>query len=227
MPLRTLSVVPPGGFRLSQKLASGEVKSWHSMNGAWELALVIADFRKGNGLPAATPKEVLREIEEQTCLRLHDDPNWCIPAQKKTVRAAINRQLENVKAAADGGRILVDWLGEGAKPVPINLAQKRADVCMYGGIDGEPCPENKDGHSFLRLTAETVRAIAEQMHAKEHLKLRVKEEHQLHSCKICTCPLPLKVHVPLKHILEHTDEETLNAFPNHCWIVTEQPTQTV
>lgn len=221
MPLRNFNTVPPGGWRYTQTAPNGTVKSWASMNDAWSVAKEIADFRTGNGLARATPKEALHDIEEATCQRLHDDPNWCVPAQKKTmVRAAIDRLSNSVKAVGRGKRILVDWLGTGAKPVTIGIAQRRANVCF-------DCEHNRDGHSFLRLTADTVRAIAEQMHEKEQLKLRVQDEEKLHACEICLCPLPLKVHVPLKTILEHTDEETLNAFPNHCWIVTEQPTQTV
>jgi len=146
---------------------------------------------------------------------LHGDPNWCVDAQKKSVRAALSQRFASVGAAATGGRILVDWLGDGAVPVNIALAQSRANVCLG-------CPENKPGHRWLRLTADAVRAIAEQMQAKDAMKLRVIDEERLHACAICACPLPLKVHVPLATILAHTDEQTLNAFPAYCWLATER-----
>jgi len=208
--------VPPGGWRLQQTLPDGSTKKWASMGLLWELATQIADFRAGNGLPNATAKEIVHEIEEQTCVRLHDDPSWCVSAEKKSPRAALSQRFANVvRAAAGGSRILVEWLGEGAKPVAIALAQARANVCFT-------CPENKEGHRWLRLTADAVRAIAEQMQAKAEMKLHVEGEEKLHACAICLCPLPLKVHVPLNNILQHTDEATLNAFPPWCWLTTER-----
>ncbi len=185
------------------------------MNDAWSLAKTIADFRAGNGLPNATAKEALHEIEEATCARLHNDPAHCVSKKKTGVRAAINRQYDTARHAADGARILVDWLGSGASPVPIAQAQARAEVCAT-------CPENRPGHAWLKLTAETVRAIAEQMQQKDAMKLRVYGEERLHACAVCACPLPLKVHVPLATILSHTDGKTLNAFPPHCWVETER-----
>jgi hypothetical protein len=181
----------------------------------WELATQVADFRAGNGLPRATPKEALADIEEATCLRLHDDPAHCVKKKGNAVRAAIDRLSRSVAHAADGGRILVEWLGEGAVPVNIALAQARANVCLG-------CPENRAGHRWLKLSADAVRAIAEQMQAKDAMKLRVIDEEKLHACAVCACPLPLKVHVPLSTILAHTDAATLNAFPAYCWLATER-----
>ncbi len=217
--------MPPGGFRYQQLNADGTVlKAWATMNDAWTLAQEIADFRTGNELPRATAKEALTDIENYTCTRLHGDPNWCVDAEakKKGVRAAITRLSNRVGLAVGGARILVEWLGDGAKPVPIAVAQARANVCLHGGPDGTPCPQNKEGHFFLKLTADSVKAIAEQMQAKSEMKLRVEGEEGLHACAVCACPLPLKVHVPLATILAHTDNETLNAFPAWCWVATER-----
>ncbi len=198
-----------------QALPDGSTKSFSSMGLVWELATAIADFRAGNGLERATPKEALADIETYSCARLHDDLNWCVKKKATGVRAAIDRLSANVRVAGTGARILVEWLGEGAKPVPIKLAQARAEVCAT-------CPENREGHAFLKLTAETVRAIADQMREKEAMKLRVEGEERLASCRVCLCPLQLKVHVPLATILAHTDTKTLRAFPPACWIPTEQ-----
>jgi len=222
MPLRTMTTIPPGGWIFEQTVDGKPIKKFKSMGLVWELARNIADFRAGNGLERATPKEALHDIEEATCVRLHNDPEWCIGDKKKGVRAAIDHQLKNAKAAAVGGRILVDWLGSGAKPVDIAIAQRRANVCLSGAPEGKPCPHNRDGHSLLQLTANTVRAIAEQMNVREHLRLRVEGEENIHSCFICRCPLKLKIHVPIETILAHTDDETLMAMPQYCWMKTEQ-----
>lgn len=218
MPLRNILVVPPGGFRYTQAATDRTpAKNFHTMNDAWSLAVQVANFRAGNGLERATPKEALKDIDDAQCERLHNDPAHCIDADKKKgVRAAIDRRSRSVGHAAVGGRVLIEWLGEGAVPVPIEVAQRRANVCLE-------CPENRDGHSLLRLTADAVRAIAEQLNAKEHLKLRVEGEEKLYSCAVCRCALKLKVHVPIGTILNHTDQDTLNAFPAWCWVTNERP----
>lgn len=218
MPLRSLSTVPPGGWRFQQTLPDGSVKAWASMGLVGELAAQIADFRKGNGLERATVRDALHDIEEATCARLHGDREWCTEsadAKKKGVRASLTRLYESVRAAGTGARILADWLGEGAKPVNIALAQARANVCLG-------CDQNREGHKWMKLTANTVRAIAEQMREKDAQGLRVIDEERLHACARCLCPLPLKIHVPLATILAQTDEETLNSMPDYCWMTTER-----
>lgn len=226
MPLRNILTVPPGGFRYTQPATDRTPeKKFATMNDAWSLAVQIADFRKGNGLERATPKEALRDIDDAQCARLHNDPAHCIDADKKKgIRAAITRLSKSAGLVEAGGRVLIKWLGDGAKPVPIEIAQRRANVCLSGAPEGKPCPHNRDGHSLLQLTANTVRAIAEQMNVREHLRLRVEGEENIHSCAICRCPLKLKIHVPIETILSHTDDETLMAMPQYCWMKTEQQT---
>lgn len=216
MPLRNILNVPSGGWRYTQHSTDGvPMKSWSSMGLAYETAAAIADFRKGNGLPRATQREALEDLEEATCLRLHDDPQWCIKKKSSVVRPAVSRPFTNAGRVAVGARVLVEWLGDRAVPVPIAQAQARANVCRK-------CSQNKLGHSFLKLTADLVRAIAEQMNAKESLKLRVESEEELGTCQACGCVTTLKVHVPLATILANTDDETLNAMPAHCWQQTER-----
>ncbi len=214
MPLRNILQVPPGGWRLSQTLPDGTVKSWHSMNEAWTLAGVIADFRKGNGLPRATQREALDDIDEATCARLHDDPAHCVQKKTSRARAAISRLSKSARAAATGGRTVVEWLGTGAKAVDIPIAQSRANVCLE-------CDRNKDGHSWLKLTANLVRAIAEHMNAKEQLKLRVAGEEKLHTCSVCDCVIPLKIWLRREILAERTSSEVLHDLPEWCWLKKE------
>ena len=188
------------------------------MNDAWSLAVQIADFRSGNSLPRATPKEALKDIDDAQCERLHNDPAHCIDADKKKgVRAAIGRLSRNVGRAAVGGHILVDWLGNGAETVNVEIAQARANVCL-------DCDRNQDGHSLLKLTADTVRAIAEQMQVKEHKRLRVEGEENLHVCSVCSCVLPLKIWLRPDILAERTSKETLQELPTWCWLKAEVST---
>lgn len=126
---------------------------------------------------------------------------------------------------ADGLQILKDWLGEGAVPIPTNQAQARADVCTKGFRDKDgnpaPCPFNTAGFKPIAAIAEIIR---QQVEKKRELKLTVVGEDSLHTCDICWCHLPLKIHVPLKYIMENTPEPMLEKFRQDqpaCWIVKE------
>jgi hypothetical protein len=122
-----------------------------------------------------------------------------------------------VQQLSDGSKTLYEWLGEGSHPDP--QAQDRADVCS-GRITGNPCPYNYQGHWLIPETiANLIKQYAE---AKNHLKLTVRGEETLGWCEVCSCKLSLKVHVPLKHIVNHCHPETLEKFPAFCWMTTER-----
>ena len=112
-----------------------------------------------------------------------------------------------------------EWIGDGLQPDP--AAQDRADVCT-GRLSGRRCPFNwAGGWLFPKAVAATVRRWAE---AKTKLNLRVEGESQLGHCEICNCRLNLKIHVPLKTILNHAPKEQLEEFLTEapwCWINTE------
>lgn len=109
-----------------------------------------------------------------------------------------------------------EWLGEGAQPDP--RAQDRADVCT-GRLSGKPCPNNYLGRWLIpEAIAGTVKGIIE---AKNHHKLSVEGESELGWCEVCNCKLSLKVHVPPQTILNHTPAETLEKFPDFCWLKIE------
>lgn len=117
-------------------------------------------------------------------------------------------------AVAAGVVSLAEWFGEGAQPVERNLAEKRAQVCSK-------CPLNKKGdygNWFTKAVAEGIRNMAG---AFRGLKINTVHDEQLGVCEACMCPMKLKVHVPLKHILSNTDKETMDAFDSNCWILSE------
>ena len=121
-----------------------------------------------------------------------------------------------IHEAANGAKILAEWLGEGLHPDP--LAQDRADICT-GRLTGKPCEYNYQGRwIFPDAVASTVQRIAE---IKNRLKLRVEGEENLGHCEICKCVLSLKVHVPRRTILNHTSGEEYAKLPPYCWQVTE------
>jgi hypothetical protein len=209
--------VPPGGWILKQTLADGTSKTFKSMGLVWELAEQVADFRAGNGLPRATAKEVVHEIEEQTCARIHNDPAYCTQKKTHLVRAA-HAPRSSAAKLADGARILVEWLGTGAETVNLSLAQTRGNVCLT-------CDRNKLGNRWLKLTSDLVRAIGDQMRAKDERNLRVIDEEKLGVCSACDCVIPLKIWLKRDILAERTSQEVLNDLPEWCWLKNElQPT---
>lgn len=104
------------------------------------------------------------------------------------------------------------WIGEGGKPVHPDQAQARANVCLK-------CPHNVNRpiEEFLKdgaaLTAKRL------LELKSKMNLRVQGEKSLHLCELCGCVLRLKVHEPLKFILEGSSTEDL--IPE-CWVNQEK-----
>lgn len=121
-----------------------------------------------------------------------------------------------VNQLTDAAKILKEWLGDGAKPCP--HAQDRANVCRRGA-EGGKCPHNHLGAwSFSAIAAEAIRTYAE---AKAQIALSVEGENELGTCAICKCNLALKVHVPFRHIYDHTSDATFARFPTWCWLARE------
>lgn len=187
-------------------------------------------MRAANQYDRATLPQVKDDVDEFNCQRLGYDPKYVkkkpvtftptrlfSPAHlRETVQAAANR----IGELSNGASILFRWLGDGGKPVEPDLSQARADVCLHVA-SGNPCPHNQPGFSPVERIADIIR---QQTEAKNNLKLTVEDEENLHTCALCWCALPLKVHVPLNHILSGTPPAMLEKFRREqpkCWIVTE------
>jgi hypothetical protein len=121
-----------------------------------------------------------------------------------------------MKELLDGAMVLKDWLGEGAEPVASFLSERRGTVC-------EICPKNQHPKWWEQATDAAAQTMKLYVEFKNDRKLTVPMESELHMCVVCKCCLPLKVHVPLRHILDHTSNEVMAALPDHCWIRNENP----
>ena len=135
--------------------------------------------------------------------------------------------IRTLQRVAQFDRIRRAWLGEGGEPVPLELAQQRADTCNSGYIDpdtGKPvkCPFNYEG-SWIWNTA-TRWTVAAWSQFRAMLRLHLRDEEKLGVCEVCGCRLTLKVHTPFKHIYRQTTPEMLARYPSHCWLQKEKPT---
>lgn len=232
MPLRNISTFPPGGFLYKQKETG--FKPTPMMPFPTVIAEVLG-HRRGNNLAGATREEVERDVHEFNCQRLGNDPRWCESNVKKNsnpdtrilqaspahVKNLVARVVSAIEAIGSGTKILSEWVGDGLRPVPHGRAQSRSDVCTKGNL-GHPCPFNKVSTGARAAAAAVGAKIKEQMEIKGQLTEKIQGEENLHSCEVCWCHLPLKIHVPIKTILDRTPDAMMNKFPDFCWIVQER-----
>lgn len=151
---------------------------------------------------------VSNELEAYTRLRLN------MPAVPKMsprlpLSSHVAGAVAEVKRAAKGTAVIVDWLTSGGAPVEKELAEKRASTCVA-------CPKNVEGRWYTVGPAELIR---ETLELRKDLKLETSQDHSLKSCDVCKCLMRLKVWTPLPFILERTKPEIMAEFPSNCWIV--------
>lgn len=115
---------------------------------------------------------------------------------------------------AKGFAILIDWLGDGGVPCSKEQAEVRANICRR-------CPNNVPNFTVASKMAAALKYIREQMGVKQELGLRVTREHELGTCKVCLCHIPLKIFLPSEEILAYTSDQERKEFPPECWIVKE------
>ncbi len=115
----------------------------------------------------------------------------------------------------NGPIAVIEFLGPTGKPVPKQLAQSRAAVCSR-------CPFNVPPHSLQeKLSTLILKAAFAIFKLKTHTHIKIETEPKLGICKVCGCFLPLKIFVPLEHILKFTPDSTLNCLAPNCWILNE------
>jgi len=106
-------------------------------------------------------------------------------------------------------RTMKEWLGDGGKPVATKVSQARADICLDCKFNVKNVMTESFGDAYRRHLA-----------AKRRMKLEVVGETLLHTCQLCRCSLPLKIHVPFKHIRAYQREEIRQAIMKGkpaCW----------
>jgi hypothetical protein len=135
-------------------------------------------------------------------------------APPKWIAPTLLRRL-GVERVAAGAKALLAWLGEGAEPVPAQMAEKRSSICAG-------CPLNqKVGLTdyFMRAASEMIRR---QIEFSKDVGLSTTHDERIGICSACSCPLRLMVWVPLEHKLASLDEETFSKLPEHCWVKKEK-----
>jgi hypothetical protein len=207
-----------GGYKFRQPQLNWENPA--AMIGEEASIDAIIAVRKANPAISAkhglsTDREVVRQEltafqQARGALPMPTQPVFFSPQQSRLPSRVVAAAAE-IKTAAKGTAVILDWLTSGGKPAAPELATARAKVCSE-------CPHNQDGSWFTVAPAELIRAT---LSARSDLKLETAYDDKLKSCNICRCLNRLKPHVPLQHIKGHTAPEIMAAFPESCWIKME------
>jgi hypothetical protein len=120
--------------------------------------------------------------------------------------------LQKVRDVAGGAEVLIDWIKSGEEAVPVTLANKRAAICVA-------CPMNKPGGLEAVFTVPIANAIHAAMQKRLDMKLTTEHDDKLHVCEACSCPLALKVFLPLDRILSKLKPTVQQALHPSCWIL--------
>jgi len=127
--------------------------------------------------------------------------------------------LQSLKNVASGGSVLVEWIKDGAEAVPAELANARGLICA-------DCPKNAHGDWSAFFTEPVSKAIRSALEQRKGMKLSTPHDDKLHVCTACSCPIPLKLHMPLDRIIEKLPDESRAALDPRCWILKESSLST-
>lgn len=130
---------------------------------------------------------------------------------KVTLPRPTRHPLANVAA---GGETLVEWIKSGAEAVPSSLSDARAMVCR-------DCPKNGKGGLERFFTQPVAEAIRAAVSSRSGMKLSTPYDDLLNVCTACSCPLKLKVHLPLSQIISKMDPSVMTQLDRGCWILSE------
>ena len=209
---------PQGGWQFRQSATGWSAPTPIGSTHAQTVELIIRHRLKNPAIVAkhklsTDPAVVGEELLDFNRLRLgipkpQPPPTSFLSRNSLPERVAV--AVHNIKRAAQGSAIVLDWLASGGAPVAPELAEKRAAICVT-------CPQNQPGDFYTVAPAEIIKSALD---ARQDLKLSTTHDAELKSCNVCRCLMALKVHTPLDFILKHTKPEVMAEFPKAtCWIV--------
>lgn len=189
------------GWSLDINVVRSEVDAFNTKvcrDNGWNQFIIEGDPSAGSA-PPASPK--------------------VMPPQAQRKESAAGAKL------ASGALTLAEMLGPSATPVDRGLAEQRAMVCA--GKPGEkPCKFNAPGDLTSIFTIPAARMIQKGLEILKKQKLTTTRDEQLNVCELCSCPLRLKIHVPIGIIMGKIPSDVFEKLPGFCWIKKESLTET-
>lgn len=215
----------PGGLKFYQPETKWQPRPWASFD---EIVNSLVNHRKANPFLSqkhgwsTDPGVVSAEVDAFNA-RICQQMGWAdyitndaggaaaqppFPSPHQPPPPGLSSRLKSVAA---GGELLVEWIRNGAEAVPAEQAARRAEVCST-------CQYNDKGDWTRYFTVPASNAIRAEVNKRREWKLETPQDDQLQVCEICSCPLKLKVHVPIKDVLGHIMAEVRAQLPDWCWI---------
>lgn len=138
------------------------------------------------------------------------------PLNQSAVLQSLRDAAARAKELVQGAKTLVEWIDSGDSPVPQELAERRAAVCLQ-------CPKNEPGDFTKWFTTPAAELIRRQVLRSQARSMTTAHDEKLNLCTACHCPLKLKVHVPIEWITKRlTDQQKAGlAQGKDCWILAE------
>lgn len=222
--LKSRTEFPPGSFQFLQPQTG-----WSATAGSFDSVVrQVIGHRAGNRAItkqynlATDYDPVANEVDEFNAARClsHGWDGFIINAPAQSFRQPTPfKKLQNVvggaKRVVAGVKAVALWLGDGLKPVEASTANGRASICAV-------CPQNGDPNFIERLSAEGAAEIKTMMAIKHDLTLTTPFDAKLHTCKACSCHLPLKVFAPLDYVTKTMSAATRQGLDQRCWILLEE-----
>lgn len=224
---------PPGGFHFFQAQTGWESAKADPPS-QWDfkrLCTALQAHRKANprfNLPTDM-QTITEEVDTTNAMRVQAIPraeSYIVVSPEgsafsnptpKSLRPSLSKLGVAVGAGSKylaGGKLFIDWLGEGGVPVIPELANQRAAVCAT-------CPKNTPGDWTQYFTDPVVAAVKRQIEFRNDLKLSTTNDEKLGTCQACLCVLTLKVHTPIQHIVKHMPPEVKKELVPQCWVLAE------
>lgn len=219
----------PFGFKFHQPQTGWRSRQFASFD---RIVQDLIKHRLAN--PAITAKfnlatdydNVANEVDEYNALRC-EKMRWFEYIQGRTPQPAggqaavipfrerppIRRQGVFGKVAA-GALVLVEWVKSKEEAVPKEKSTARAKTCAV-------CPLNEQGDWTSFFTVAVSEKIREELQKARAWDLTTEFDEKLKVCMACSCPLPLKVHIPIERILSRIPEESKADLAPDCWILAE------
>lgn len=217
--LRNRNKCPINGFQYFQPETGREFTEW-SFSAICEK--VQADRQANPRFNLTTDRDLIEsEIDYVNALRMSKvqggeeyiaDPTASVASPVPNPKASAPQFLHRVGQVAAGAVALVDWIKDRAEAVPPEKAYHRASVCVT-------CPMNDKKADLLDyFTIPASEAIRAAISLRSEWKLETPFDDLLNVCSACSCPIKLKLWLPLDKILSKMNDETKAGLHANCWI---------
>lgn len=219
----------PGGYRYFEPATKWEPRPYSSLD---SIVTQLISHRQGRPDLIAKlgwsldPVQLLQEVVQYNvavCVR-NGWRDYITGDENSHPFQPPRRVVDKLRAVAGGGSVIIEWISEGSPTVSQELANKRAGTCAAMIPDKDnpgqflKCPLNGTGGWEAYFTTPVSNAIRREIGRKKEMKLETPFDDKLGSCEGCLCPMPLKVWMPIKNIIEKMPKEQFNALHEKCWI---------